>query len=461
MIRNSLRLRLVAGGSAAIICALVIAGLVLTVLFERHVDRNLADDLEIHLNRLIAGIDPGPDGQVVLSRAPTDPRFSEPLSGLYWQISDDRQQPLRSRSLWDTTLSLPPDDPAPGEVHLHKLAGPAASRILLAERRVYLTIGGQRVPVRVAVAADLGRVAAARTAFATDLALALTLLGIALALATWVQVNLGLRPLDALRRAVAEIRSQQGRRLTARMPEEVQSLVNEVNALLEAREQDIERSHHRASDLAHGLKTPLAALSADSDRLRQKGEAAIADDIQTVIDAMRRHVDRELARARLRRDDTARHGIATAVAPLVRSIVATLSRTEAGSCIRYDIKVDSDALVRIDRTDLAEVLGNLLENATNHARSCVRIETSPAGPGSSIVIAIAIEDDGKGIASDLRSIALARGGRLDERGSGTGLGLAIVQDVLEAYGWTLHLKTSGLGGLKAYCRANTTAQEPP
>jgi signal transduction histidine kinase len=48
---------------------------------------------------------------------------------------------------------------------------------------------------------------------------------------------------------------------------------------------------------------------------------------------------------------------------------------------------------------------------------------------------------------------LARGGRLDERADGTGLGLAIVQDVLEAYGWTLQLDVSALGGLQATCRA--------
>jgi signal transduction histidine kinase len=204
---------------------------------------------------------------LALSQQPTDPRFSEPLSGLYWQIGDDRNQLLRSRSLWDTTLSLPLDDPPPGQVHQHELNGPGGSRVLLAERRVQLTIDNQSVPVRVAVAVDISRVSAAARAFAVDLALALVLLGVILAIATWVQVGLGLRPLDVLRRAIADIRSGSDNRLAAQVPDEVRPLVEEVNALLDAREREIARSRNRASDLAHGLKTPLVALAADSNRL--------------------------------------------------------------------------------------------------------------------------------------------------------------------------------------------------
>ncbi|MHC2737293.1 signal transduction histidine kinase [Bradyrhizobium liaoningense] len=98
----------------------------------------------------------------------------------------------------------------------------------------------------------------------------------------------------------------------------------------------------------------------------------------------------------------------------------------------------------LDRTDLAEVLGNLLENAARHATSKVRI-----GADACANPAISVEDDGPGIASAERARVLERGVRLDERGEGAGLGLAIVQDVLSAYGWQLVLTDSELGGLKA------------
>jgi signal transduction histidine kinase len=452
--RRSLRLRLVAAGVAAIVIALTIAGTALTLLFERHVARTVAQDLEVHLKQLLAGLDVDADGGIVVNRPPADPRFSDPLSGLYWQVSDDGKNLLRSRSLWDAVLSLPHDEPALGETHRHEIGGPGGARVLVAERRVLLTLRDRPVPVRVTAAIDLARVTAARTAFAADLVVALALLGLVLAAATSVQVGIGLRPLDALRRGVADIRSGRAKRLADAGPDEVRPLIEEVNALLDARERDIARSRNRAADLAHGLKTPLAALAADGNRLREKGDIAIAEEIDAAIETMRRHVDRELARARVRGRDSVGAVATTPLAPLVRTLIATLARTAAGERLKFDVVIDENIAVPIDRADAAEIVGNLLENAARHARSRVRVSVRQSADET----AIDVEDDGPGIPPDQRPLALARGGRLDERGAGAGLGLAIVQDVLEAYGWELALDRSELGGLRATCRTIRTAR---
>jgi signal transduction histidine kinase len=448
----SLRLRLVVGGIGALMVALTIAGIGLTVLFERHVSRTVADDLDVHLKQLIAGIDIGADGKLVVARPPVDPRFSDPLSGLYWQVSDDRGDLLRSRSLWDTILKLPDDALSAAEVHRHVARGPADARVLIAERRVSLTLGERRAAVRLAVATDLGRVSAATAAFARDLASALGLLGLVLAAATAVQVGLGLRPLETLRRGLGEVRSGRSDRLSTAAPAELVPLVEEMNALLEARAREVERSRTRAADLAHGLKTPLAALAADAGRLRERGEHAIARDIEVVGDAMSRRVDRELARARVRGAVRQARAAGTALSPLVDSLIATLSRTPAGTRVRFEADIGADLSVPIDRTDLAEVLGNLLDNAARHARSCVRIGAASAD-GRPV---ITIEDDGPGIAPAARLRVLERGARLDERSGAAGLGLAIVQDVLDAYGWRLELSGSDLGGLRATVLADNS-----
>lgn len=447
MTRHSLRLRLIAGGAAAILIALSVAGVGLTILFERHVTRTIADDLDVSLKQLIAGVEAGPDGRLVLARSPTDPRFSEPLSGLYWQVGDDHDRLLRSRSLWDDRLTVPIDQPGPGEVHHHDIAGPAGGRMSVVERRVLLTIDGKPVPIRAAVAVDLERVSAAGRAFARDLVIALGILGAVLALATSVQVMLGLQPLRALRQGIADIRSGSRRRLPDAVPDEVRPLVEEVNALLDAQAREIERSRDRAADLAHGLKTPLAALAADAARLRDRGEDKLARDIEAVGSAMSRHVDRELARARLRSDARRGESVTVDLAPLVRSLVTIQSRTPAGRRIAFDTQIADYVSVPLDRTDLAEVLGNLLDNAVRHACSRVRIGTACDADG----FRIEIEDDGDGLDEAARATVLGRGIRLDQRGEGAGLGLAIVQDVLDAYGWTLHLSRSELGGLKASC----------
>ncbi len=443
MNRHSLRLRLVAGGIVAILIALGIAGGALVVVFERHVSRTLAQDLDVHLKQLLAGVDIDSQGKLVLTQTPVDPRFVDPLSGLYWQVGDDRGQLLRSRSLWDSAMLLPADRLSPGETHQHQASGPGGQRVLVAERAVTLSAEGKPVIVRLAVAEDLARVAAATSAFAKDLALALVVLGCVLALATWVQVSVGLRPLSALRRGVAEIRAGRSRRLPSSVPPEVRPLVEEVNALVEAQEGEIERSRGRAADLAHGLKTPLAALAADASRLRERGEHEIAGDIEAVGEVMGRHVDRELARARVRGRARGSAETVASAKPLVASIIATLSRTPDGMRMKFENLVPDDLGLPFDRMDLAEVLGNLLENAARHAVSCVRVTTDEGRRG------LVIEDDGEGINPDLMSRVLERGTRLDERGGAAGLGLAIVQDVLDAYGWGLALSVSELGGLKA------------
>lgn len=439
---HSLRLRLIAGGVVAILIALAVAGGGLVLLFERHLARSLAADLEVHLSQLFAGIDVDAQGNLILSQPPSDPRFSNPLSGLYWQISDARGQLLRSRSLWDTTMILPADEPAPGEVHQHEVMGPAGGRLLVAERTVSLTIANQRARVRVAVGTDSARLWAAASAFAKDLALALALLGSVLAIATAVQVALGLRPLDALRRGVADIRAGRSRYLPRAVPTEVEPLVEEVNALVDLQAQEIEKSRSRAADLAHGLKTPLAALTADAVRLHEGGEHVIAQDIEAVAEAMSRHVDRELARARARGRVLRGIEISTELKPLVDSLVATLARTPAGKRIKFEVRIGENQRLPIDRTDLAEVLGNLLENATRYAAGLVRITAEPDQP-------ITIEDDGEGLTPADMPRVLERGARLDERGEGAGLGLAIVQDVLDAYEWRLDLTRATLGGLRA------------
>lgn len=442
---HSLRLRLVAGGLVAILIALAVAGAGLVLVFERHVARTLTEELDVYLKQLVAGIDLDAQGNLVLTQPPTDPRFEDPLSGLYWQVSDDRGQVLRSRSLWDASMKLPTDQLGPGEVHQHETQGPEGKRVLVAERAITLSAGGKRVLVRLAVAENLARVSMVTSAFARDLAIALVLLACVLTVATWIQVSVGLRPLVALRRGVAEIRAGRAHRLPSTTPSEVEPLVMEVNALIDAQEREIEKSRSRAADLAHGLKTPLAALAADAARLRDRGEHAIAHDIVSVGDAMSRHVDRELARARVRGRAGRGTKPSTDLAPLTRSLIATLARTAHGARVRFETSIADDLRMPLDRTDLAEVLGNLLENAARHAAARVRITAEQGDAGPSVMI----EDDGKGIDAAQLPQVLQRGTRLDERGGSAGLGLAIVQDVLDAYGLRLDLSASRLGGVKA------------
>ena len=151
---------------------------------------------------------------------------------------------------------------------------------------------------RISVAVDRKEISQLGSGFARDLVPALGILGAVLLLGFAFQVAAGLRPLGTVQDALGAVRSGRARRLQINGPQEVEPLVNEVNALLEAQENEMIRARDRAADLAHGLKTPLTALSTSIQRLRAKGEIELADEIDGQAERIRRHIERELARAR-------------------------------------------------------------------------------------------------------------------------------------------------------------------
>jgi signal transduction histidine kinase len=443
MTRRSLRARLWIGAALSITLALAVAGLGLLTLFERHVERRIGEELRAQLNQLAAAVTITPAGEVQLAREPADPRFDQPLSGLYWQI-DGAAAPglLRSRSLWDRLVELRDDDLNPGAVHAHEVMGPDAQRLLVRERRIRLQGAEGLTTLRLMVGMDRAELMAARDAFAADMLPYLALIGLVLALATFVQIQTGLAPLDAVRRGLGEIRTGGTRRLGEAYPDEVMPLVGEVNALLEAREQAIERARAWTADLAHGLKTPLGALVADAQRLREQGNVTLAEDLEHLATGMRRRVERELVRARLRSGAGVQPPDYADVVQTIRRLLRTLQRTPEGARLDWQLVAPAQARAAVIADDLLELLGNLLENAAKWARTEVDIRVNVGDR-----IEIGIDDDGPGVPAEQTARLGERGLRLDERTEGSGLGLAIARDVVDAYGGALDFARASKGGL--------------
>jgi signal transduction histidine kinase len=447
MKQGSLRLRLLAAGAVSIVLALTLAGFGLLLLFERHVERRMAVELASHLNQLVSSVARAPDGALEVSVPPADPRFLQPLSGLYWQITEEPNGAiLRSRSLWDEKLILPPDELAHGEIHQHNLPGPGGASLLTVERKVALPASLGAGTIRAAVALDRAEVRAAGLAFGFDLVPFLAMLAAVLIAAAWIQVGVGLRPLDAMRRRLEQVRSGETERLGVAFPDEIRPLASEIDHLLDAQERAIARARTRAADLAHGLKTPLTVLSADAQELRSRGDERLADEIETITAGMRRHVERELARART--GVRAQTGPVQAVRPVILQVVEVLRRTPHGQRLAWQVKCADKVRIRMDAQDLTEILGNLAENAASWAKSAVEIHVRAEGDA----VTLQVEDDGPGVPEERIDSVLARGGRLDETRPGTGLGLAIVSDLVEAHSGSLTLGRSSLGGLLAEIR---------
>lgn len=437
MTSGSLRLRLLVAAAVSVAAALALSALGLMLIFERHVERRVETELGVHLEQVLAGLAAGPDGPVVAD-PPADPRFHKPLSGLYWQARTGGTV-IRSRSLWDTELAPPADALADGAVHRHRIDGPDGAELIAVERNVRLpaSLGGGEV--RVVVAQDAADIRAATNAFGRDILPYLALLAGFLIGAAYVQVAVGLRPLAAVRDRLAAIGEGRLRRLGDAFPAEIRPLARQVDSLLTARERQIERAKVRAGDLAHGLKTPLQVLAGDVERLRAKGETAIAEDIEQVTTVMRRHVERELARARMAAGNP---DATAAVADVVARVVAVVQRTPDGTRLAWRTDVPPALRARIDPDDLAEAIGNLVENAARHARRSVAV-TARDTDGE---VAIAVRDDGPGMPEEQAETARRRGARFDSGGSG--LGLAIVGDIAEAWNGRVELR-NGLAGFEA------------
>ncbi len=452
MTQRSLRFRLLASAGVSVVVALLVAGMSLTVIFEHHVKRRIGTELETYLKQIVAGVSLMPDGRITSTAALADPRFDQPLSGLYWQVQDEqRPRLLRSRSLWDDVITLPEDRLELGTVHEHDLPGPAGQSLLVRERQIALRHAGDERRIRIIVATDKRSLAEARNAFAADMLPYLAVMAAVLLAAAWIQVRIGLAPLDNVRRGVMEIRSGTSRRLESLHPDEVMPLVDEINGLLEAQEKTIERARAWTADLAHGLKTPLMVLTADAQRLRDEGNTSIAEDLDQLAETMRRRVDRELIRARVRSGVQSRRARAE-VAGTVNRIVRTLKRTPRGSVLGWTVETTDRADAAIPGDDLTELLGNILENATKWANEMVTVAVAT---GNGVIITV--EDDGPGVPADQLNNLGLRGMRLDEQKQGTGLGLAIARDIVEAYHGELIFSHAPTGGLAVVVRLPAAA----
>ena len=254
----------------------------------------------------------------------------------------------------------------------------------------------------------------------------------------------GVSPFQTIRTRLAQVRQGRQRQLDGTYPAEVQPLVDDLNALLEHRELTVSRAIAKAGDLAHGLKTPLAVLAHEADRAAAAGHADLAAAIRQEVDRMRRQVDYHLAHARAAASG-ARLGARSAVAESAAGLVRTLTRLHAERPLALSADVPVTHFVRVERQDLDEMLGNLLDNACKWARSSVRVSSIAAGDQIEIIV----DDDGPGLAPELRAAVLQRGVRGDEAAPGSGFGLAIVRDLGELYTGSIALEASPMGGLRA------------
>ncbi|TRD12622.1 HAMP domain-containing histidine kinase [Erythrobacter insulae] len=411
-------------------------GVALDRTLTNQVENNFDEQLEYILTAMIASAEIGPDGEVYFYRTLGDQRFLEPNSGLYWQISGGEYEPWPSRSLWDRTLVVEGDH-FDDEAHFYDSDQFGRESLRMAERSVILP--GSETRWTFVVASATEEMDAQMQQVRSILIWSFLVLGLGLIVMALLQIRYGLQPLRRVRAAISKLRTTGENRITEPLPTEVQPLVEELNGLLEHSEKQAEEARTHAGNLAHALKTPLTVLTNAATARSPDLNEAVFRETRT----MQRHVDHHLARARAvgrRAVGHARTDV-RASAEAVRRAVERLYPSG-----RLDIAGKKDSMVAIERQDLDEILGNLIENAAKYGGGSVFV-TVDTEPESKDCI-IWVEDDGIGIPEAERSRIFDRGARLDTGKPGTGLGLAIVRDVAEIYGGGVTLgESEDLGGL--------------
>ena len=441
---KSLRLQFLLISALSITLALAAAGFVMIKLFEKNLERRVEVELTTYINQIAAELSFDKDGQIISPTTLSDRRFTLAYSGLYWQIDDvNLQRQLRSRSLWDYALPLPADSHATGEIHRYFLPGPDGSSVIAEERQLIVATPKGARPVRISAAMDYKTITRARSQFTKDMLPYIVVLGIFLLLSSAIQLSLGLRPLKNVRDGLNAVRNRQQQRLDGDFPSEIKPLTQAINQLLDSQEETISRARKRAADLAHGLNTPLTVLTNDAAKLKARGEAEMAGELDDLARVMRSHVDYELARSRITPEQSHRNSDANPH-QIIGEIVKTLQRTPKGESLKWTIDIPENVEVTVDPDDFRELLGNIVENAVKWTRT--RVEITAAVKSSKVTLTI--EDDGKGLEPKLIETIMLRGVRHDEKTQGTGIGLSLVREICKIYTIDLTIENRQTSGLR-------------
>jgi signal transduction histidine kinase len=448
---NSLAFRLTASAAIISIILFVAAGVLLADLFKSAVERNFDERLHAVLDGLLSNVDVADSGQgLAMQSALADTRFALPLSGWYWQVSplgENAGGRLISASLLDQVLAPDASDLADRDsdgVARFYLQDVKGTQLRGIEQRYRFQGSDQEYSIL--VAGNFDELKGEIWAYTNALVLVLAFLGLGFLGSVIVQVRYGLRPLNVLRDELNAIREGQSDKLVGVYPEEIEPVARELNLMIKANAEIVERARTQVGNLAHALKTPLSVLTNEA----RINKGALAQMIKEQADVMRDQISLYLDRAR--RAARARGlGASTSVKTVVDAIARTLGRIHQGREIRVEIDVPETLRFRGEQQDLEEMVGNLLDNSFKWATRRISVHARPLKEPTSdgrSWLEIAVEDDGPGLPADRRAEALKRGRRLDETKPGSGLGLSIVSETASMYSGRIELNSATLGGLR-------------
>lgn len=443
---NSIRLRITVASLAAIAIAIFAANILIANLFKEHALKQFEDSIQVQSNQVasLVAFD-SRSGQIKLTAPASEPRWSAPLSGYYWQINLPDGQLLRSRSLWDSTLNVRKTETA-GASNFYYIDDLSSQHLLALTKS--LSIDDGKTKFLLTIASDTKELDKAILAFQSSIQGYLLILAIVLLAILFLQITFGLSPLVALKKALHRFHIGEADKVNGVFPVEFSPLVAELNAVIEKNSSIVTRAKTQAGNLAHAMKTPIAVISnalEDKNISEESFKALVKEQISNA----KEQIDWNLAKARAA-TASKNPRLKTPVLPVIESIVVVMHKVYAEKALKIEIQnpTASPSIFNGEEYDLQEIVGNILDNACKWAKTRVEISAAPYMDGLQIIV----EDDGFGVNPADYDKILKRGFRVDELTQGSGLGLAIVNDLVTLYDGSIELSLSSLGGLRVQVR---------
>jgi signal transduction histidine kinase len=300
--------------------------------------------------------------------------------------------------------------------------------------------------ITVAVAEDLSEINTGLRHFrlihgAISLGILIALLGL-----QYFIVTHALKPLRRVKADMQRLERGEIEQIKLQGPQEILSLISELNRLLAAMGKKMRRSREATGNLAHALKTQLALLNQAIERSDGQLHVELQSQMREIGERMRGIVERELKRARLL--GSGLPGKRINLRQDIDALVQTLQAMYGDKSPVIALQIADAAAFMGDREDMLELLGNLLDNACKWCRERVQLKVDAISG-----LVLVVEDDGPGCEAGVLGELTRRGFRVDESQPGSGLGLAIAQDIAESYDGTISLDRSpALGGLRIEVR---------
>lgn len=438
---NSITTRLLVSASLVLACFVILTSLSVRHSVHKRAEQALYDRMQGMVYGILGAAELDQNNTLTVNEYELpDQRLISPVSGTYAEIRDANGQRIWSSK--STVANIPAIKPLSVGSWRFVNEGQDSDREIHALQFAmsWLTEGDQENFFVVQVVDNALEFSTQLAKFDRNLWVSLLLSALMLLLVQLLVLTWGLNPLSKIGRGLKRIESGEDEVLDTRLPLELKPLANSINTLLGSERNRHLRYRNVMDDLAHSLKTPLSVLGnmEGSDSLDGDSAQLLREQTQRMNEIIAYHLQRANAGGS--------QALAPPLSPLppLKRLARSLKKVYPELSPSFNFELPKNFQLRINESDLMEILGNLLENACKYGASHITVTGQYDDDKTQLII----DDNGPGFPVGHLNHLAERGRRADSTQEGQGLGLAVTLELVESYGGDMVLGESANGGAR-------------